>query len=109
MGMRWNIWYADGSQFSSEDGDPTDAPGMGVVCMAQEVPDAHAITVSHDSFNTVHGYDWYIRYDDQWFATNLMGLCQYIADGGPLAIKMGRWVAKPLWESLYKQAAAWNG
>ena len=110
MSNRWRIWYADGSTFTSEDGDPADAPGAHVVVVAQTSPARdHAYTMSGQSLNTVHGYDWYIYSQGSWFATNLMGLCQYLLDPGPKVIKMGRWVPPDVFDWAMSEAAVWNG
>ena len=109
MERQWRIWYADGTQFSSDDGDPADAPGLGIVVLAQTGGNhGNPFTVSAESFKTVHGYDWYIWSDGQWFATNLMGLCQHFVEPGYKVIKMGRWVSEEIWLAAYKEAIEWK-
>lgn len=106
--MAWCIWYADKTTFSSEDGSAADAPGIAVVVIAQDSGSpGRRYTVQSQGYQTVHGYDWYIYVDDTWFATNLMGLCQFIAEPGPKIIKMGRWVHPDVFAELMGEAVAW--
>ena len=106
---RWCVWYSDGSTFDWRDGDPEAAPGLGVVVIAQEGGNhGSPFTVSAESFKTVHGYDWYIWSGGQWFATNLMGLTQYLGEPGPKVVKLGRWVAEEVWLEAYRQAIEWE-
>lgn len=36
---RWRIYYDDGTTFDDTQGDPEDAPGLGVVCIVSTCPD----------------------------------------------------------------------
>ena len=60
--MRWRVYYADGATFSSDDGDPPDAPGYGVQAVCQPEPDV--------GLETLHAFDYYIYMRGQW-----RGLC----------------------------------
>lgn len=110
MPARWCIWYHDGTTFDWRDGEPADAPGSGVVIIAQTHPDATPTTMSaqHIEGATLEGYDWYIHDRGAWFATNMMGLVQYVSEPGPKVIKMGRWVPRHVYAELHSKAAAWS-
>ena len=105
----WCIWYVDGTTFSSDDGNPEDAPGAGVVVIAQDGG-------SHDDpyvtggqqWKTVSGYDWYIYDQGFWFSTNMQGLTQYITEPGAKIIKAGRWVPPAVYNELRSKAAKWG-
>jgi hypothetical protein len=105
--MEWSIWYANGTTFDSDDGTPADAPGSDVVVITQKLPERKAVTVAGQSFSTVEGFDWYLFRDGMWFASNLMGLCQYVAEPGRKIIKMGRWVHPQVYDDCMKEAAVW--
>lgn len=66
--VAWRIYYDDGSTFDNRDGEPHQAPGLGVQAIAQHDPRAgrHVLT----------RFDWYYYRRDQntWWASDLFGL-----------------------------------
>lgn len=83
MNVRWKIFYVDGSTFSNRDGEPEDAPGMGVAAIAQE-DEVVGVQIHH-------GNDFYCCAEeyDGWYALDYFGLAQYLARPGNKIIKMG--------------------
>ena len=82
--MKWVIYYTDGSTYSNEDGEPADAPGGGVLAIAQE--DATVGVLVH------YGCDWYAfgeKYGG-WAGMDSLGIAQYVIDAGPLVLKLGK-------------------
>jgi hypothetical protein len=75
--------------------------------IAQALPDRKPVTVSGQSFSTVEGFDWYLFREGMWFASNLMGLCQYVTEPGPKIVKMGRWVHPQLFDDAMEEARKW--
>ncbi len=67
----WQIIYADGTTFSDQDGNPEDAPGWGVLAVAQKDELVNA--------QIHHGSDFYC-YAEQfggWAGLDYFGLAQY--------------------------------
>jgi hypothetical protein len=52
--MKWTVYYIDGSTFSSDDGEPKDAPRQGVALIVQYVPD-RKVEWKHDTYCWEHG------------------------------------------------------
>jgi hypothetical protein len=102
----WCIWYDDGTTLEGVDSaDAAQAPGAGVVCVAQ--PNV----LSHGAQQTqvLEGFDWYLWEENQWHVSNAWGLYRYLTKPGYKVVKMGGWVPKPLFESYLAEAARWNG
>ena len=107
---KWKIWYADESTFSSDDGNPEDAPGLGVVVIGQEWDESgkRCFQAGTEIARNINGYDWYIVRDGYWFATNLVGLTQYFAEPGFKVVKVGQWVAPERYDRLMQAAIQWR-
>jgi hypothetical protein len=61
--LKWRIYYGDGTTFSSEDGEPVDAPGYGVQCIVQ--PEKNR------GRSVMQGWDWYYyNADGRWWGCN---------------------------------------
>ncbi len=106
---RWCIWYQDGTTFSSDDGEPQDVPGSGIVVIAQDGGNHDTpYATAGEQWRTVFGYDWYIFDKNRWFSTNMVGLVQYVTEPGCKIVKVGRWVPHELYEKLRAEAAAWG-
>ena len=69
---RWSVFYADKSSFSSEDGPPEAAPGLGVISIAQENE------VQGERSYIQHMTDYYIWLGTHWLGCDLFRLWQYI-------------------------------
>jgi hypothetical protein len=95
--MRWKVYYVDGTTFSNQDGEPQDAPGLGVLAVAQE--DASVGVLVH------HSNDFYC-FGEQiggWYGMDYFGLAQYIEDGGCLVIKLGKVMGTHEYRALIKK------
>jgi len=93
--MDWRITYSDGSTFSSDDGSPADAPGRGVVLIAQ--------ADERVGRRIARSMDYYV-YDVErfggWQGVDNYGLWDYLSDPGLKIVKFGRWVPNDQWERL---------
>ncbi len=106
---RWCVWYVDGTTFSSEDGTPAEAPGAGVVVIAQDGGNhGDPYVTGGQQWTTVAGYDWYIFDRGYWFSVNMSGLVQYVAEPGAKVVKAGRWVPPEVYDQLRREAAEWG-
>ena len=70
--MNWRVYYADGSTFSSEDGKPGEAPGLGVIVIVIKHPDPR------EQAYIQHQADYYIWLGYRWLACDLFRFWQYI-------------------------------
>lgn len=68
----WRIYYADGSSFSSEDGDPKSAPFDGFICVVGYTP-------AGDRY-ICHGKNHYFfdEETDMWFGYDWHGVLDYV-------------------------------
>lgn len=82
---RWRIWYADGGTFCDLDGPVEDAPGLGVLVIAQADPDVGR--------ELRYGTDFYVYEGDRWLAVDRYGLWDYLARPGWRKALAGRTVA----------------
>ena len=93
--LEWKIFYSDGSEFSNQDGDPSQAPGDGVIAIAQR--DMEADPFIHQ------GSDFYL-FDldlfEGWGGVDQFGLAQYLSEPGYKIIKMGRLIGTEKWKRL---------
>ncbi len=105
----WCIWYTDGATFSSDDGDPQDAPGAGVVVIAQDGGNHDDPYVkSGQGFGVVEGRDWYLYDRGHWFSSDMAGLVQYVAEPGYKIVKAGRWVPPDVFDTFRDEASRWG-
>jgi hypothetical protein len=72
--MRWMVFYADGSTFSSDQGAPEDAPKDYVEVVLQESKEGRELI---DGMAT--DYEFYCWHGDRWIIHNQNGLDQYLA------------------------------
>ncbi len=94
--MKWKVFYIDGKTFSNEDGNPEDAPGGGVLAIAQE--DSEVGVLIHQS------NDFYI-FDEQyggWYGLDHIGFTQYVMRPGYKIVKVGESMST----SRYKEMIA---
>jgi hypothetical protein len=100
--IQWRIYYDDGSTFSNGDGEPEDAPGMGVVF----------IVCASDAYGRriMCGWDFYYYRPDapdvKWWGCNTIGLIDNLANKPrqTLAVKVGRTVSDFEYQTLKRQA-----
>lgn len=99
--MKWKIWYADGSTFSDENGSHEEAPGVGVIGIAQ--PEKWTGTT------VVRQFDWYYwnAEDGYWFGADIHGLMDKLVrdrKGHIRAIKMGEMIGWDAYEGIIRKA-----
>lgn len=88
---RWRIYYADGSTFSNEDGEPWDAPGWGAQVICCEQDDGTAPPISGN--NTTMPVDCYRWLGKSWCQGTFYDLIRYHGNkehDGPPAVVMTR-------------------
>jgi len=69
--MRWRIYYADGTTYDSDQGDPWDAPATRVILILNR---------HHDSREAAYFQwmnDYYLWKDNRWYATDYGALMFY--------------------------------
>lgn len=96
----WRIYYSDGTTYSSVDGEPTDAPAHGVICV---------VCPHEDVGRTVmHGWDWYyyVPSTKNWWGSDIHGLLDRLLHNlEVVGLKQGRSVATPKYREIYKAAS----
>lgn len=95
--VRWKVYYSNGGTFSDRDGGPQDAPGHGVVLIAQADPIAGRDTPSGEDY-----YCWDVR-DEVWVARNYQGLLQYLGQPGWKVVLQGEMVPRVRWQKIWNQ------
>ncbi len=65
---KWKIWYDDGNTFDSSQGEPSESPKSGVICIVY--PDELVGRV------IMHRWDFYYWHpiDRQWWGTDIFGI-----------------------------------
>ena len=77
--MRWSIFYTSGATFTSEDGDPVDAPRQGVAVIVQHDDDGNR--------NTLHRHDCYCWERGMWVEHDRFG-CERYLDTEPHPVRL---------------------
>ena len=72
MYPKWKVYYADGTSFPSEEGNPNEAPGLGVIVIVQE----HHVKGERPYLQ--HMTDYYIWLGNRWLGCDLFRLWQYV-------------------------------
>lgn len=94
----WKIFYDDGSTFSSDEGQPHDAPTEGFVC---------ALGYNESGARYImHGWDFY-RFDresDQWWGMNVYGLHDCLRRNNVYAYKEGRTLTDKRFQEIMRNA-----
>jgi hypothetical protein len=94
--MRWKLYYADLSTFSSEDGEWSDAPSQGVVGLAIPHPDHGRQILSGDAYLLQEGHR-----EPQ--ASDVFGvLAHLIAQGQSPGLPLYRVSAQEMWNAGVK-------
>lgn len=92
----WRIYYSDGSSFSSDQGEPHEAPSEGFVC-----------AVGYDEAARryiMHGWDFYCWAENQWWGMDRMGLHDRLRRNAVYAYKEGRTVTRDQFSALMDRA-----
>jgi len=95
----WVIWYGDGSSFSSEDGEPWEAPRVGVQCIAVAHISCGNYILSEQDF-----YCWHE--DGGWIPHDQMGMHQYLQDKDVIRhlVLFGYWIQKEVYGAIRSKA-----
>jgi hypothetical protein len=95
--MKWKVFYIDGSSFSNMDGVPQDAPGWGVLAVAQEDETVGVL---------VHQGNNYYVFDEQydgWYGLDDNGFAQYVARSGLKIVKLGESMSTERYKTMIKE------
>ena len=99
MSAQWVIWYDDWSSFSSEDGEPWEAPRDYVICIA--VAD---IGCGRYIIGEVDWYCWHFE-DAQWVPHNRAGMQQYLRKPGKEKVVLeGYWITRERYGNIRSHA-----
>jgi len=94
--MAWRVYYADGSDFGSPDGEPWQAPRDGVQCVSVSDP-----TCGRLVWHSVDFYCW----QNEWVPRSLLGLMDYLREPGPEKIVLqGRGIAYRDFTEIFHRA-----
>lgn len=94
----WKIFYGDGTAFSSEDGDPCDAPAWDVQIIVQVDPVSGRYNQTGD--------DYYVFRDGRWCGVDEVGFVDYLAHHCPSIVKFGRTIGNERYYEVLKAAEA---
>lgn len=93
----WRIHYGDGSTFSSDDGDPFEAPRRDV----QAIPYEDQAT----GFTVISGKDFYVlEDDDRWVSVDHFGLWDYLVRTRRPLVLFGRTITNEEYEQVVAEA-----
>ena len=94
--MKWQIYYSDGSTFSSEDGNWEDAPGWDVqVVLFPDKTTGYAIR---------HGGDFFrVARDGTVVSMDLVGMIDHVVNVLGV-VKAGRMLTRTQFDRVYQQA-----
>lgn len=92
--MRWAILYRDGSMFSSDDGEPHEAPRTEVQAVFQEVPDelVRAIII-----RSTWGF-W--KWEGAWVGVDREGMWQHQVHYPHPLVLFGSFLTEPDWAEM---------
>jgi len=95
--IEWIVWYADGTSFTSEDGEPHEAPRWGAVVVGQLSKDHGRILWSNK--------DYFFWEDGEWLEADYLGLIDYLTrPGKEKVVLIGRLVKMKQFHELYNSA-----
>lgn len=89
----WKIYYADGSEFTHEDGSPYDAPRVGVQVVVQE---------KDGDWEIIHGRD-HFYYEPKiggWYSSDLFGAIDHLMRSRRQCLLFGRVMADDEYHAL---------
>jgi hypothetical protein len=78
--LTWRIYYADGSTFDSSQGEPEDAPSIGIIAIKHFIENEWRISAF---------VDYYIREQGEWWGADAPGFWQYMFRPGFKVVKFG--------------------
>lgn len=93
----WVVFYENGTTFSSEDGEPSQAPSDGVVVIALK-----DYGVGRRLLHSADFYCWHK--EREWVPHNQRGLDYYLAQDEPGIVLSGYAVPDARWQAIYAAA-----
>ena len=96
MHVKWKIYYGDDTTFSSDDGEPNDAPAHNVQCIVV-VDQKVGRMILRDG-------DFYFHRNGEWFATDQFGMIDQVAEMG--IVKTGRALSRSDFKKIIEVAIA---
>ena len=98
-GLTWRIYYADGSTFSSDDGTPHEAPGLGALIIVQcDKATGRMIMQGWDFF-------YWVPSENQWWGSDMLGVLDRLTHRLEVeALLWGRMVSRIEWGNTMKGA-----
>jgi hypothetical protein len=93
--MKWRIYYDNGSTFDSLQGEPEQAPSIGVICIKHFIENEWRI----QAFT-----DYYIREKDEWWGADAPGFWQYMFRPGFKVVKFGTNIKDEPFQKIVTQA-----
>jgi hypothetical protein len=102
--INWRIFYDGSEWYDSNDGGPETAPARGVQVIVQDHREHRAEIVT--------GGDYYVWRDERWWATDIIGLWDYLCMDGWKRVLFGRMIVQDEYNAVVKEATAtrdsWN-
>lgn len=83
MAPAWRIYYADGSTFSSYDGEPWQAPKVGAQVVLKTDPDVGRFLFAARDFY------WFDHERGEWFGGDQAGFYQHLMANAPSCVVFG--------------------
>lgn len=96
--MKWQIFYDDSSTFSDRDGEPHEAPALGVQVIAIDNPLVGVYLL--------HGEPYYYWENGCWEQCDLFGLWDYLCRPDPYkVVRFGRNMTTPEYRQVFERAS----
>jgi hypothetical protein len=96
--IKWKIYYADGTTFSSEDGEPASAPAIGVQCVVVPADDVGRMVLC--------GFDYYSYHKGNWSGHDIFGMFQYLIGPGWKRVLFGQVIPSEEFKKIYDVAVS---
>ena len=96
--LDWRIYYGDESTFSSDDGEPQDAPSRDVQVIASPYERVGRRLVNR------HDFYWYDVTDREWRGGDFFGFWDYLTLTGLKIPKFGRNIKLEDFDAIYQRA-----
>ena len=97
--MKWAIYYSDGSIYTYQDGNPEDAPVIGVQYIAQEDKNNNWVSLCNSDF-----YIWDKRDGvEKWYCASNAGRENYMRHPGWKKVLIGEWIGDLTYTAISKR------
>lgn len=100
--LAWRAYYDDGSTFSSEDGEPSEAPPWGLLVVVQRDPEVGRFLTWHPE----KGYFVWADAHGEWDVKDFTGLLDFLANFPGCVVRFGRGVPNRHFREIFARAAA---